>query len=201
MRPFHLLCLWAILPLAPAATTAAAQSLRGSPASVARQREAAVEHDFTFLRTRSQVQRFVGLGLLVPVRGGAHYALSGVSFPYARPQVLTFIERLSSQYYAACGERLVVTSLTRPAAAQPRNASQESVHQVGMALDLRVSTRAACRTWLERTLLSLEQRGLAEATRERRPPHYHVAVFPAAYERFVESVTGARVQTTDGAPN
>jgi hypothetical protein len=168
-----------------------AQTLRGSPTSIERQRTIAVRHDFTFLNTSADVQRFVSLGLLVRVPGGADYELSGVSFPYARPQVRTFIERLSAQYLAACGERLVVTSLTRPLNRQPRNASTESVHPTGLAVDLRMSRRASCQRWLESTLLSLEGRGLAEATRERSPPHYHVVVFPTAYENFVARVTGA----------
>lgn len=196
MRPFPILVAFVAATLAP--PSACAQSLRGSPVSLARQRNVAEKHDFTFLRTGSEVQRFVSLGLLVPVTGGPGYELSGVSFPYARPQVKLFIERLSSQYHAACGERLVVTSLTRPLNRQPSNASSESVHPTGLAMDLRVSNKAKCRTWLETTLMSLERRDLAEATRERRPPHYHVVVFPTAYEKFVTTVTGTRtVVTTD----
>ena len=37
-----------------------------------------------------------------------------VSFPFARPEVELFVQRLSGQYRRACGEQLVVTSLTRP---------------------------------------------------------------------------------------
>jgi LysM repeat protein len=70
------------------------------------------------------------------------------------------------------------------------------VHPTGLAIDLRVSSRTKCRTWLEGTLLSLERRGLAEATRERRPPHYHVVVFPTAYETFVATVTGVNASVT-----
>lgn len=178
-----------IVPAAPAATVA--QSLRGSSASVERQYTVAVRHDFTFLRTSQDIRRFVELGLLVPLTGDANYQMSAVSFAYARPQVRTFVERLAAQYNAACGEPLVVTSLTRPATRQPRNASDESVHPAGMAVDLRVSNRAACRRWLERTLLSLEARQLVESTRERNPAHYHVAVFPMPYEAYVARATAA----------
>ena len=59
-----------------------------------------------------------------------------------------------------------------------------------MALDLRAPRRTACRRWLERTLLSLEGKGVLDATRERRPAHYHVAIFPAAYLSYVEALTG-----------
>ena len=97
----------------------------------------------------------------------------------------TFVERLGSQYRNACGERLVVTSLTRPASRQPRNASPLSVHPTGMAADLRASSRPACRAFLEKTLLTLEARGVLEATRERRPPHYHVSLYPQQYARYL----------------
>lgn len=162
-----------------------AQSLGGSERSVERAYGQARAHDFTFLRNAAQVRRFVNGGYLVRVPSGRNYLLHGVSFPYARPEVLTFIERLSGQYRSACGEKLVVTSLTRPLSRQPRNASELSVHPTGMAVDLRRSGSRACRTWLERVLLSLERTGVLEATRERYPSHYHVAVFPRPYGAYV----------------
>jgi hypothetical protein len=101
-----------------------------------------------------------------------------VSFPYARPEVRTFLEQLGHAYRAACGEPLVVTSLVRPITRQPWNASPISVHPTGMAIDLRRSDRRGCRQYLESTLLALEAEGMIEAIRERWPAHYHVAVFP-----------------------
>jgi hypothetical protein len=165
-----------------------AQSLRGSPASVERQYRVAHDHGFTFLRTSSQVRQFVASGYLVHLPGNQDYTLANVSHPYARPEVKLFVERLSAQYRAACGERLVVTSLTRPLNGQPANASSRSVHPAGMAVDLRVSQQPACRIWLESALLNLERQGVVSATRERRPPHYHVAVFPRQYARYVASL-------------
>jgi hypothetical protein len=165
-----------------------AQTLRGSPASVERQYRVAKQHDFTFLRTSAQVKRFAELGYLVHVPGNQDYRLNRVSHPYVRPEVKLFIERFSAQYRAACGEQLVVTSLTRPLNSQPSNASSRSVHPTGMAIDLRISQRPACRSWLESTLLSLEGRGVLSVTRERRPPHYHVAVFPRQYARYVQAL-------------
>ncbi len=167
---------------------AVAQSLKGSRASVDRQVRAAQEHDFSFLTTGKRVLAFVDLGLLVRVRPGTHVELHGVSYPYARPEVALFVERLASQYHSACGERLVVTSLTRPTSRQPRNASERSVHPTGMALDIRYTRSASCRKWLESVLLSLEKSGVIEATRERFPPHYHVAVFPRQYVAYVDAL-------------
>lgn len=170
-----------------------AQSLRGSPTSLDIQNRVAVQHDFTYTSTGNQVRRFVDAGYLVPVRGNRDFGLHMVSFPYARPEAVLFIERLARQYRSACGEKLVVTSLTRPQNRQPMNASSRSVHPTGMAIDLRRSSSPACRSWLESVLLSLERNGVLEATREQRPPHYHVALFPEPYVRYVEQITADKV--------
>ncbi len=189
----------AALSLLAIATTCAAplleapllegQSLMGSHESLLRQNEEAREHDFTYLRTSEDVRSYIQQGLLVRLPGNADYELATeeVSFPYARPEVKTFVERLSEQYRAACGERLVVTSLTRPITRQPPNASVISVHPTGMAADLRRSDSSGCRQWLETVLLDLEGKGVIEATREQYPPHYHVAVFPNPYLQYLAS--------------
>lgn len=168
----------------------AAQSLRGSKASLDLQNRVAAEHDFTYLGSRAQMQRFVEAGYLVRVRSNGDYRLKRESPAYARPEVVLFIERLGKQYHRACGQQLVVTSLTRPKSRQPRNASSRSVHPTGMAVDLRRTNNRGCRGWLEGTLLYLEGEGVIEATRESRPPHYHIAVFPDQYARYVEARAG-----------
>lgn len=165
---------------------APAQSLRGSRASLDLQNRVARQHDFTYISTTSQVQWFADRGYLVRVRSGPGVVLKRMSHPYARPEAALFISRLGRQYRAACGEDLVVTSLTRPTTRQPRNASPRSVHPTGIAMDLRRSTTRACRSWLESVLLRLEGAGVLEATYERRPPHYHVALFPTQYAAYVE---------------
>lgn len=167
-----------------------AQTLRGSTRTMQRQNLIAQDHDFTFLRTSAQIHRFAESGYLERMRGNADYELAAVSHPYARPAVKLFVERLSAQYRSACGEKLVVTSLTRPVQEQPRNASDLSVHPAGMAVDMRISRKRSCVRWLEKTLLSLEKQGVLDVTRERRPPHYHVALFPQPYTRYVASIAG-----------
>ena len=176
-----------------------AQSLRGGTGAMREQFEQSLSHDFTKLRDASHVQRFVELGLLVELKGNRNYRLHNVSFPVARPEVRTFVERLAAQYRDACGEQLVVTSLTRPVSHQPPNASAfYSVHPMGMAVDLRRSTNRACRNWLEdRVLLPLEEEGVLQATYERRPPHYHIAVYPKPYASYVAAVESRRQQTAE----
>lgn len=166
-------------------------TLAGSKSSMERQNRIARLHSYAFLRTSAQVLAAVARGELSVLEGNRDYAIADASFPFARSEVRTFIERLAAQHRAGCGERLVVTSLTRPLTEQPRNASPLSVHPAGMAVDLRVSQRASCRRWLETTLLSLERRGVLDATREHFPPHYHVALFPAPYARYVAQLREA----------
>jgi hypothetical protein len=159
-------------------------SMRGSPASMERQHEVAVAEDFTFAESPAAVSELVAKERLVPITGGPDYTLHRVSYPFARPEVKTFIDNLSAEYKKGCGEPLVVTSLTRPRSEQPGNAHKLSVHPAGMAVDFRISKSAKCQKWFEKALLALEQRDVLDATRERNPPHYHVAVYAGAYAAY-----------------
>jgi len=179
-----------VLALAAAMSPApvSGQSLRGSEASLDRQNRSAKRHDFTYINTGQRVLYFAEQGWLVRLRPNRDFTLHGVSYPYTRPETALFVQRLGAQYRASCGEQLVVTSLTRPANRQPRNASDRSVHPTGMAVDLRYSPSRGCRSWLEKVLVSLEGSGVVEATRERYPAHYHVAVFPRQYAAYVDQL-------------
>jgi hypothetical protein len=171
--------------LAPLANARAGE-LAGSPRSMRRQHAIAVAESLDFAATAAQLGRLVASGELVPVESNADYLVDAqVPHRFARPEVKLLIERLAAQFRAATGHRLVVTSLVRPSSEQPRNAHPLSVHPVGMALDLRVPAVARDRAWLERTLLALEGEAVLDVTRERRPPHYHVAVYPAEYLAYV----------------
>lgn len=183
----------AAAPSAPSALSA--QSLQGSRVSLDIQNRIAREHDFTYIDSPNRVRYFAEQGWLERVRSTGDLVLdSEVSFPYARSEVALFLRRLASQYRAACGEKLVVTSLTRPTSRQPHNASARSVHPTGMAVDLRYSTNRGCRAWLERVLTNLERRRVLEATRERHPVHYHVAIFPRQYGAYVATLESRQAE-------
>lgn len=197
MRSVVRASLLAVLLALPGRSLLAAE-LEGSPASMVRQHAVAVEEDYSFLRTPADVQRFVDAGRLVPVKSTADYALSGVSYPYTRPEVLSFIEHFAASYHAATGSRLVITSLTRPLSSQPRNAHKLSVHPAGMAVDLRVPGDADNREFLERALLSMEKAGLLDVTRELHPSHFHIAVFAPQFDPYaalLDSVTAVEKAT------
>lgn len=155
---------------------AQAQTLKGSPASIDKQYRTAIEYGYAFVNTSRSVPDYINPRQLVRVSPDRYLELHDVSYPYAVPETKQFLGRLSAQYHSSCGEKLTVTSLLRPRDRQPANSVAHSVHPTGMAIDLRIPSSQKCRAWLERTLLSLEKQHVVEATRERYPPHYHVAV-------------------------
>jgi hypothetical protein len=168
-----------------------AQSLRGSRASVDRMYRQARGERLPFHETGRAVRAAAASGRLVRLAPGASVELHRVSFPFVTAATRTFVRRLGAQYRARCGERLVVTSATRPATRQPANSSERSVHPTGMAVDLR-KPAGGCLRWLRATLLDLEAGGAIEATEEYAPPHFHVAVFPTAYARYASAPASGR---------
>jgi hypothetical protein len=145
-------------------------------------------HHFSRMSTKTKIKNFFRGGLLVQLKENENFHLDGVSYPYVRREVKLFAERISSQSRIACDDGLTATSLSRPTREQPSNASNKSVHPMGMAIDFRVPSTKKCRIWFEKTLLNLEGLKVIEATRERRPPHYHVAVFPNPYKEYIDSI-------------
>ncbi|HEX6748327.1 MAG TPA: DUF5715 family protein [Longimicrobium sp.] len=167
-----------------------AQTLRGSRSSVERMYGQAQRQDLTFYRSGRGVRNAAAEGDLVRLRGNENYRVADASFPYALPTTRTFVQRLAAQYRGFCGEKLVITSATRPRSVRLRNSVAESVHPAGMAVDLRKPTRGRCLRWLRQALLGVEGEGVIEATEEHRPPHFHVAVFPRQYRRYVDARSG-----------
>lgn len=177
------------------ARPADAQSLRGSRASVDRMYRQARTERLSFFETPAGVRRQVAAERLVRLTPSASVKLHDVRYPYVRSATRTFVRRLGAQYRAACGEPLVVTSAVRPATLQPANSSERSVHPTGIAVDLRRPGKASCLRWLRSTLLSLEKAGVLEATEESSPAHFHVAVFPTPYERYLAPRTRGKARS------
>lgn len=172
-----------------------AQTLRGSPAAVDRMYQQALSHGLTFYRSGGDIENAHRRGELMKLTGNADYRLHDVSYPYVVPEAYTFVIRLASQYRAACGEELVVTSATRPTSMRLPNSVDKSVHPTGMAIDLRRPQNPSCLSWLRNTLLSLDASGVVEAIEERNPPHFHVAIFPSSYRQYVSNRSGPQVPT------
>ena len=181
----HKAILLCALALSTAVADGSAQSLRGSPASIDRMYRQARDHDLDFFETSGGVRRAYEAGTLVRMSGNADYQLKDVSQPYVLPATRTFVQRLAAQYHSYCGEKLVITSGTRPQSMRLANSTSKTVHPTGMAVDLRKPTKSRCLSWMRNTLSSLERDGIIEATEERNPPHFHVAVFPEPYLAYL----------------
>lgn len=148
----------------------------------------ALQGGLDFYETPREVKRAIVRGELVPLRSTSTYRVSNVRTPYVRPRTRSFVAGLARDYRRACGQRLVVTSATRPMSRKLVNSSALSVHPAGIAVDLRRPS-GRCLTWLRRTLLAAERRGVVEATEERHPPHFHVAVLPSRSGKVAKSGT------------
>lgn len=192
--------------LVPAALALAAEpsraqtTLRGSPASVDRMFQQARSHDLTFYRTATGVRGAARDGELVRMSGNADYRLAGVSHPYVLSITRTFVQRLARQYRQTCREQLVITSAMRPTSLRLANSVDRSVHPTGMAIDIRRPNNGRCLTFLRETLLRLEREGVLEATEERRPPHFHVAVYPGPYRRYIGDAEAPEEQRSASRP-
>jgi hypothetical protein len=135
----------------------------------------AVSRDLDFLKTSKSVYDAVKDGELVPIGMTGDLYLDHVKYPFVLPRTRSVLYDFAARYRAACGERLVVTSAARPRSEQPRNASKKSVHPTGMAVDFR-RPAGPCLTFMRKGLLALEKQGVIEATEERHPVHFHIAV-------------------------
>lgn len=171
-------------------SSAHAQSLRGSAASVNRIYSQALSHSLRFYPSASAIREAASGGTLRRLEPNADFRMVDVSYPYLVPSTHTFVVRLATQYRSACGEQMVVTSATRPTTMRLINSSDKSVHPTGMAVDLRKPSNSRCLSWLRNTLGALEAAGVLDAVEEHNPAHFHVAVFPRQYAQYVENRGG-----------
>jgi hypothetical protein len=148
-----------------------------------------------FYETSTEVKRAVVRGELLPLGGNANYDVHNIRTPYVRPETKSFILALAKDYRRACGQEMVVTSAVRPMSRKLVNGSSMTVHPTGIAVDLRKPS-GRCLTWLRRTLLAAERRGAIEATEERHPPHFHVAVLPGRVQKVAATPARDRQKRT-----
>jgi hypothetical protein len=180
----------AVLTSTVALSAANAQTLRGSPSSVDLMYTTAHRRDLQFLRTPQDIYEAAKAGSLKMISMTTDLEMQRVAYPFVLPNTLRFADSLAAQYRAGCGERIVLTSGARPLDKQPRNASPKSVHPTGMAVDFRKPRNPACLTWMRKALVSLEDAGVVEATEERHPAHFHVAVLRQNPERHIQLAAG-----------
>lgn len=163
--------------LTAAASSAAAQTLRGSKESVEKMYQFAAGRGLAFRASPEAIRADAEAGRLVPLGGSLDYQLTTqIGWPYVTPETKRWVEAFAEQYAAVCDAPLTVTSASRPLNRQPRNANPHSVHPAGIAIDLRRPPGGPCLNWTRSALVELERRGVIEATEERHPVHLHIAV-------------------------
>jgi LysM repeat protein len=157
----------------------------------------AVRNDLDFFRTSKGVYESVEDGELVMISITMDMTLDDVTYPFVLPRTRDVLNVFARKYREACGERLVVTSAARPRTEQPRNASPKSVHPTGMAIDFR-KPAGKCLEYMRSELMLLERQGVLEATEERHPVHFHVAVLQRG--RFAPATAVAASATATPVP-
>ena len=160
----------------------------------------AVRNDLEFYSTSKGVYESVRDKELVLISVTMDLTLEKVRYPFVLPRTLDVLNMFAKKYREACGERLVVTSAARPRREQPRNASPQSVHPTGMAVDFRRPT-GECLTYMRGQLLALEKLGILEATEERHPVHFHVAVLQRGSFAPATSVASATATQAPATPS
>jgi hypothetical protein len=171
-------------------TVAAAQTLRGSHESVDLMYSTAHQRDLQFFRTPDDIYAAAMAGSLKLISITEDLEIDKAGWPFVLPNTLRFADSLAVAYHAGCGERLVVTSGSRPLDKQPRNASPKSVHPTGMAVDFRKPRTQPCLVWLRKALVDLESTETIEATEEKHPAHFHVAVLRQKPEPHIQMAAG-----------
>jgi hypothetical protein len=156
----------------------------------------AVLNDLDFFSTSKGIYQSVRDGELVMISITMDMTLEKVTYPFVLPRTRDVLYEFAKRYRQACGERLVVTSAARPRREQPRNASPKSVHPTGMAIDFR-RPAGTCLTYMRTELVRLERQGILEATEERHPVHFHVAVLQRG--RFAPAAPAIATATTSPA--
>lgn len=157
----------------------------------------AVLNDLDFYKTSKGIYESVRDSELVMLSITSDMTMDDVTYPFVLPRTRDVVNVFAKKYREACGERLVVTSAARPRSEQPRNASPQSVHPTGMAVDFR-KPAGNCLIFLRNELILLERQGVLEATEERHPVHFHVAVLQRG--RFAPAAPAIATAMTASAP-
>jgi hypothetical protein len=204
VRPGDILALPALAQLPSGHLRLFASPLWARPGHRLRENAAADRQQLSRLRTRAVLERFVRVGLLVPVPPEAPgFRVVGVP-PWrrvARPWTRLFIAQVGEALHGLFGGRLRVTDLSRTEAIQsallavngnaaPADGPGRSSHLTGASVDLsKVDHSERELHWLRLVLRRLARRGVVSPIEEFVQPHFHVMVFRpyAEYARRLRS--------------
>jgi hypothetical protein len=122
--------------------------------------------------------QLVATGQLVKLEGSNIQMKSDKVIAYVLPSTKTVVLQLAHDFgQAGCGTLGISDALRLDDRSKPDNASPDSVHTRGMAVDVRVNGLSAdCKSWLQTYLLDQETAQVVDATEEILKPHMHVVV-------------------------
>jgi LysM repeat protein len=202
VRPGDILALPAVERLAKGDLASIAVPIPASRGHRARENAGADADRLSRIGSRTALDRFVRLRLLVPVPDTAR-GFRVVRVPgwrqVTRPWTRTFLYQLGAAASELFGSRLRVTDLTRTERAQltlrqwngnaaPARGPLASTHLTGAAVDLsKIEHSDVEIAWLRIVLRRLTARGVVDAIEEFAQPHFHVMVL-RAYSRYAVRV-------------
>ncbi len=172
------------------------QSLRGSTASLDRQERAAQIHDFTYIASPGEVERFVKAGYLVQVRAkrGFRPERGILSFPSSGNPDLhsSACQSVSGGLWGETGGNQhdpapfsTARKCIRPAPFIPPGWPSTYGGVTARPVDL---------GW--RVLFSHSRGpGCWRPLANSYPPHYHIALFPEPYARYVDDLSNQPAET------
>lgn len=181
-------------------------SLHGSHRSMDAQIHEAKRSDLSFIDDDEALERMIRGGYLVPIPVNDHLMVDyrlDEKWHFVRPWTAHFLLDLARDFHKKFGRKLQVNSAVRTVERQEEirrqngNAAapdghRRSVHPTGAAIDIgKIGLDEPHILWLSVRLLRLEERGLIEATSERRQLVFHVMVFKR-YEHHDAKKKGSR---------
>ena len=183
--------------------------LRGSYESMLRQNEEIDRLQLLRIEDDAQLEDLVLKQELVEITESESLRIAAnldAGRRYCRPWTLSFLQDLSTDFYAKFKTPIQVNSAVRTVAQQKklrrtnRNAAPElgdtaSSHLAGLTVDIaKTGLSRKQRKWLDQYLLELRNQHVIEAAEERRQPVYHIMV-SERYDGYRESQIQAQSQT------
>jgi hypothetical protein len=182
-------------------------SLRGSRDSQKLQNKEADREKLSRLHD-GELKKFETSGLLVKIPESAGVFVDSRLDPkqrYCRPWTAKFLRDYGRQYGDTFQDRFKITSAVRTVEEQatlrnrrynpnaaPAQGRLMSSHPTGSTIDISKNGMSAAElAWFREKLISLEEKGLIEATEERREPCFHIMVF-RAYANQTSRTTTSR---------
>ena len=153
-------------------------SLVGGEVSSSKQQAVYADTNGVPRATSSNFDELVKSGQLVKLEGPNIKLKSDKVIPYVLPSTKVFVLQLAYDFgQAGCGTLGISEALRLDDRRKPKNASPDSVHTRGMAVDIRTKyIPAECADWIRSYVIQKETEGKVDGTQEWKPERLHIVV-------------------------